>query len=557
MKRTSNRAAVILITVALLFCAVMQSGCGISTAKDEEILKDLSARFIAAMSSGDTECVEELTGRDYSYVFYNEDKAAMVMQIAQKTEIAEYKSITVDREHNRAKVRLKLSFVDIVDFARDEGYEMTEEEYFEKIEAYDNFSTEFLSISFKLDDDGNWIIDDSAVLRFMKKFDRPYYIKITTISQEDAAAAITGLYPALAEGEFSQDYFTLDMDTMRVFDDGGYDSELLDEAVAEFTKAYIGYIIDNGYTCEESDQYYGIDNYYEITGKAPSTEAILEYLSSDERVIEGYMATIRAQMGCSYMTDEEIWSSMYAEIYFDLAKQIPDMDGEDYYQYVYIDAASETPEVILGGDILPFTSYDLTGAGVISDEQAQECYVQAVTNLYLAGELTEEQYEELLEGTDSEGDAAADYTNADGYIEWQGTEAHQNQAVKVYEYLPDWSDGTLIYGASDTDENGIYMHYSKEPGWLNTAGYCIDDDGITIMVTFDKSFAMGTTLEYDWELGDEDYGETETFTVVENGQNTFEFTLPVDSVPTSGGVEFRLWEQGHSHVIAYVYLIQT
>ena len=131
MKRTSNRAAVILITVALLFCAVMQSGCGISRAKDEEILKDLSARFIAAMSSGDTECVEELTGRDYSYVFYNEDKAAMVMQIAQKTEIAEYKSITVDREHNRAKVRLKLSFIDIVDFARDEGYEMTEEEYFD------------------------------------------------------------------------------------------------------------------------------------------------------------------------------------------------------------------------------------------------------------------------------------------------------------------------------------------------------------------------------------------------------------------------------------------
>ncbi|MBR5358955.1 MAG: hypothetical protein IK128_07075 [Clostridiales bacterium] len=557
MKRTSNRAAVILITVALLFCAVMQSGCGISTAKDEETLKDLSAKFIEAMMNGDTEGVEELTGTDYPYVFYNEDKAEMVMQIAQKTEIAEYKSIKVDREHNKARVRLKLSFINIVDFARDEGYEMTIEEYYEKIEAYDNFSTEYLSLTFSLDDDGNWIIDDSAVIRFMKMFDRPYYIKIRTISQEDAAAAVTGLYPALAEGEFSQNYFTLDMDTMRVFDDGEYDSDLLDEAVAEFTKAYIGYIVDNGYTCEESDQYYGVENYYEITGKAPSTEAILEYLSSDERVIEGYMATIRAQTGCSGLSEEEIWSSMYAEIYFDLAKQIPDMDGEDYYQFASIDAASETPEVILGGDILPFTSYDLTGAGVISDEQAQECYVQAVTNLYLAGELTEEQYEELLEGADGEGDAAADYTNADGYIEWQGTEAHQNQAVKVYEYLPDWSDGTLIYGASDTDENGIYMHYSKEPGWLNTAGYCIDEDGVTIMVTYDKSFTMGTVLEYDWEYNDVDYGETETFTVEENGQNTFEFTLPVDTIPEPGGVEFRLWEVGHSHVIAYVYLIQT
>jgi hypothetical protein len=224
---------------------------------------------------------------------------------------------------------------------------------------------------------------------------------------------------------------------------------------------------------------------------------------------------------------------------------------------VSIDAASETPEVILGGDILPFTSYDLTGAGVISDEQAQECYVQAVTNLYLAGELTEEQYEELLEGADGEGDAAADYTNADGYIEWQGTEAHQNQAVKVYEYLPDWSDGTLIYGASDTDENGIYMHYSKEPGWLNTAGYCVNEDGVTVMVTFDHKFTKGTVLEFDWVVDGNDYGDTQTFIVEENGQNTFEFTIPVTDIPLYSCVDFRLWEEGHSHVIAYVSLTQT
>lgn len=551
-----RKAATVLLSAVLSISAIMTAGCGISQAKDEAMLQDLSARFIEAVKSGDEDEIEELTGKEYSYTFKDESKAGIVMQMASKTEIEEYKSIQVDREHNKAKVRLKLSYFSLNDFVRDEGYMMTEEEYTEKIDAYETRVTDYFSISFKLSEDGSWIIDDSAVTRLMSKIDRPYYIQIATISAADAEAAVEGLFAGLAEGDFDQEYYTLDLAEMRAFDDGMYNSDLLDEAVGEFTKAYIGYIVDNGMTCEPEGSFeYAYT--YNITGKAPSSDDILAYLSSDERVTEAYMAAIRIESGCSYMTEDEIWSSMYAEIYFDLAKKIPDMDGEDYSQTIYFDTTAYDPEIVLGWSLLPFTSYDMVGAGAISDEQAQECYIQAVTNLYLAGELTEEQYNEYLDTSDDNGEGAGDFQNEVGFIDWPGTEDHPNQAVLVYEYIPDWSDGTLIYGASDTDENGIYMHYSKEPGWLNTAGYCIDDDGITIMVTFDKSFTMGTVLEYDWELGDEDYGETEQFTVQENGQNTFEFTLPVDSVPTPGGVEFRLWEQGHSHVIAYVYLIQT
>ena len=551
-----RKAATVLLSAVLSISAIMTAGCGISQAKDEAMLQDLSARFIEAVKSGDEDEIEELTGKEYSYTFKDESKAGIVMQMASKTEIEEYKSIQVDREHNKAKVRLKLSYFSLNDFVRDEGYMMTEEEYTEKIDAYETRVTDYFSISFKLSEDGSWIIDDSAVTRLMSKIDRPYYIQIATISAADAEAAVEGLFAGLAEGDFDQEYYTLDLAEMRAFDDGMYNSDLLDEAVGEFTKAYIGYIVDNGMTCEPEGSFeYAYT--YNITGKAPSSDDILAYLSSDERVTEAYMAAIRIESGCSYMTEDEIWSSMYAEIYFDLAKKIPDMDGEDYSQTIYFDTTAYDPEIVLGWSLLPFTSYDMVGAGAISDEQAQECYIQAVTNLYLAGELTEEQYNEYLDTSEDNDEGSGDFQNEVGFIDWPGTEDHPNQAVLVYEYIPDWSDGTLIYGASDTDENGIYMHYSKEPGWLNTAGYCIDDDGITIMVTFDKNFTMGTVLEYDWEYNDEDYGETEQFTVQENGQNTFEFTLPVDSVPTPGGVEFRLWEQGHSHVIAYVYLIQT
>lgn len=551
-----RKAAAVLLSAVLSISAVMTAGCGISQAKDEAMLQDLSARFIEAVKSGDEDEIEELTGKEYSYTFKDESKAGIVMQMASKTEIEEYKSIQIDREHNKAKVRLKLSYFSLNDFVRDEGYMLTEEEYTEKIDAYETRVTDYFSISFKLSEDGSWIIDDSAVTRLMSKIDRPYYIQIATISAADAEAAVEGLFAGLAEGDFDQEYYTLDLAEMRAFDDGMYNSDLLDEAVGEFTKAYIGYIVDNGMTCEPEGSFeYAYT--YNITGKAPSSDDILAYLSSDERVTEAYMAAIRIESGCSDMTEDEIWSSMYAEIYFDLAKKIPDMDGEDYSQTIYFDTTAYDPEIVLGWSLLPFTSYDMVGAGAVSDAQAQECYIQAVTNLYLAGELTEEQYNEYLDTSEDNDEGSGDFQNEVGFIDWPGTEDHPNQAVLVYEYIPDWSDGTLIYGASDTDENGIYMHYSKEPGWLNTAGYCIDDDGITIMVTFDKSFTMGTVLEYDWELGDEDYGETEQFTVQKNGQNTFEFTLPVDSVPTPGGVEFRLWEQGHSHVIAYVYLIQT
>ena len=98
------------------------------------------------------------------------------------------------------------------------------------------------------------------------------------------------------------------------------------------------------------------------------------------------------------------------------------------------------------------------------------------------------------------------------------------------------------------------MHYSKQPGWLDTAGYCIDDEGITVMVRFDHKFAAGTVLEFDWELNGDKVNGTQTFIVEENGQDTFEFTMPVKYIDHVSTCDFRLWEEGHSHVIAYVQL---
>ena len=101
------------------------------------------------------------------------------------------------------------------------------------------------------------------------------------------------------------------------------------------------------------------------------------------------------------------------------------------------------------------------------------------------------------------------------------------------------------------------MHYSKEPGWLNTAGYHIGLEGITVMVTYDHKFQSGTTLVYDWYIDGQNYGDSVTFTVQEDGTTDFEFTFPDPDIRGYSTCELRLWEEGHNHVIAYVLLTQT
>ena len=101
------------------------------------------------------------------------------------------------------------------------------------------------------------------------------------------------------------------------------------------------------------------------------------------------------------------------------------------------------------------------------------------------------------------------------------------------------------------------MHYTKEPGWLDTAGYCIGPDGITVMVKYDHVFPAGTELVFDWYIDGVQYGDSISFTVSKDGSTEFEFTLPDSEISKYGTCELRLWESGHSHVIAYVKLTKT
>lgn len=152
------------------------------------------------------------------------------------------------------------------------------------------------------------------------------------------------------------------MYSVRVFDDNMFNEPILIEAVNEFTTVYFEYMVDRGINAEkgnEEDYYYIVD----VSGTAPSSEQILEFLTSDEHIIEMYMATIRVSTGTSAMTDAELWSSMYAETYFDLAKLMVygrDQEWMDTFGYCYFNTEFvflfKLTKPLKGGDRLYYTT---------------------------------------------------------------------------------------------------------------------------------------------------------------------------------------------------------
>ena len=557
MKIAKSRAARVLMTAALLVSAVFPFGCTASTVKDVGDIEKLSAEFIEAVGTGDEDNWKDLIDGDISDTVESLNYPDISFKLASQITLDEVESVDVDRENNKAKARLKISYIDINEFARanNNGAILSEEDYLSSVDSFDSRENMNLTMNYVFDETtGTWLIKKNSAEKYFELISQTYMLNIAPISEDAFCALITEVFEDFAEGSFETPYFTLDLDEARVFDDFASDEEILSNAAEEFAKAYFTYIVDHGLRFENIEYYYVYSA--EVWGTAPSRYEILEYISTDEVVTKYYMAQIRAENAPDDAAAEKIWMQMYADIYYDLADMIPAMSGEDYAVEMTLDPTGYELMFYEDIDFIPITKSEVYAASQITDEQDQRCYETAVENLYLMGELTGEQYEEYLEVINDWGRVSGDYTGEDGYIHWSGTSHYDNQAYKVYEYVPSWSDGTMIYGESSVDEQGIYMHYSKEPGWLNTAGYNVSDSGIVVMVTFDHKFANGTVLEYDWEIDGVAY-ESDNVVVVQTGADTFEFKIPETEIPLYGSVDFRLWEEGHSHVIAYVSLTQT
>lgn len=561
MKNALKRAASLVMTTVLLAIALLPAGCS-RKAKDEEQIKETVQDFFETFAAGNSDDIDDLISGDFTYSYIRDkEKMEIMLKIASKTEIESFKSIEISDDHHSAKAKMRISYIDIGDLTKYFDYHyMTKEEWLVAIDEYDELKTCNMTFSLVNSDGKKWRIKDRSIERYQDMMDDIYWINITKVSDDDAMKAFNDLIPGFAKGELEQEYYTLALDSVMIFNEGYSDDPVIRDAAMEFCKSYYQYIVDHGIEIEKNVYF---THSAVLSGYAPSREEILDYFSSDEFAIEWYMASIRADNDPNPYEEGGLWAQYYAGIYLDLAKRIPLMESDEYQLDLSIEPGMENPKIYTEWYIFPLTPDDVYVATRITDEQADRCLQKAAESLYLAGEITEAQYKSYIQASENNDNSRSNEYDGDGNtvtdrnVNWHGTPEHENQAVNVFEYIPDWSDGTLIYGGSDIDSNGIYMHYTKEPGWLDTAGYCVGPDGITVMVRYDHVFEKGTELVYDWYIDGEQYGDSVSFVVSADGSTEFEFTLPDTQISNYGTCELRLWESGHSHVIAYVQLTKT
>ena len=559
MKTKKNKAVVVLMTAAVLLTAVLPTGCKSKEARISEELQNKTEEFIDVFASGDVGRVEDMVDGRFYYTISHAAKKDIMFKIASKTEIESYESIDIDIKEGKARIRTKLSYIDIFEFGRDNNNRnISVEECIANVDTYKNRSTTNFTFNFVLDDDGDWKIRDTAAERYEDLFNHQYLLSVIALSKDQAKQECLSVFGKLARGEFSQLMFNYDIDEMGAFNTWGRSEKSIKDAMTEFAKAYFSFMVDHGITVEETNE----PLQYRITGYVPSKDALLSYFASDEYAIESSMATIRAELAKNDTKRQEVWDNYIAGTYYDLAKQIPNLMGEEFSVVFNVKASGDDVKIEAEGPLFGITTDDIFACPKYEYAPGQAARKKAIQALFDAGELTRAQYDMYMsefrnDGGNYPGRDTGNDNTSNGTTSWKGTSKYPNQAVNVKEETPEWSDGKIIYGTSDPDQNGISMLYSKEPGWLNTAGYNISDNGITILVKFDRKFAKGTEIEFDWDVN----GSTQQYgvpkVVIKDGTDELEFSFTTKLVSAGNTAEFRLWEKGHAHVIAYVKLTKT
>ena len=564
MNTKLKRTVGLLMTTVLIASSFLPTACNARETKDIEKIEDLSGQFIEAFASGDEDELREVVEDDYSYDIPNSSYSNVIFKIASKTEISEIEKVTVDYDKNTAKAKLNLSVVDINGFYFDHTEDLfSEDELLEAIGNCKKTKDVKFTLNFVFDkDEDQWIVKKASAEKYMQLFDDAYLLSFGSMSANEAMEIFLGLFEGFAAGNFTQQYYTLDLFDMRVFESSDSEDQIITDAVTEFTKAYFKYIVDHGINIEKEDD----DLYYTVTlyGMAPSKEEILKYFSSDERVIEMYMTIIRESAVSGYMTSDELWNQRYADIYYDMAKIIPNMQGEDFKLVLHIDPASQNPVVMVDGKFLSITDDEINKACAISFEQDARCYRKAVENLYYAGELTKEQYDAYiadLDGKSSSGSIDRP-SSTDGEfvrdVEWGHIKEYKNWAEDVHEFIPEDYTGNLIFGISEPDPYKTYMIYGKNPEYIDTFGYCYFNKDFIFMIKLPKPLNAGDRMYYTTVENGIENNNIRTIVYQEEYDGEFVIRFPDLKFADNGSYEFRLWADKDATVLmGYVEVIQT
>ena len=98
MKNIKDMAVGVILSTAMLFCAVLPAGCNSREEKDIEEIKDVTEQFVDAFGSGDITEIRNLVEEDFSFRIYDEENSSILFKIASKTEIESFERFEVDRK---------------------------------------------------------------------------------------------------------------------------------------------------------------------------------------------------------------------------------------------------------------------------------------------------------------------------------------------------------------------------------------------------------------------------------------------------------------------------
>ena len=545
------------ITALVLVATIVGStGCSLNKRDDAGEITAIPNAFIEAISAEDSDAVESITSK-YNYELETEDYRnfspevfRIVNYIISLTEIVDCSEPEINRKELTSSMDVTFSYIDIGDFVEDmDSMYLTEEEYYEVIDAYEDREEKTLTLDFVYDEEEEaWLLKRNSAKKIVTLF--MSYILVLPEPQAISVSETDDMLLTYLENLTHSDYvyITLSMttDVHDTFCNAVFGSENVWSYVLgyDFIVEYMSYILSHDYVIEHDNYPYDL----RFIGSAPSGEDLYQSFYTDEFRTQFYMNYIRYAF--LDMSDYDFSSAQADLVIETFTNAIADCSPEPYELYANIGELNDLgSHVNIISDLFNEPErgiFEFEHGATIEDQISG--FTMAADELYAIGEIDENMYEELI----------ATFTpEFFGYEENENVSpsGHPDQATGVVESVP-WfaEDGSLVYGYSSTDENGFWMFYSKEPGWLDTVGYYVDEEGIWITTYFDRPFAEGTNLIVDWWVDEEQVVDTQIVTIEEDGASVVEVYLPTTGFPSNHTYEMRLWEDNHSHVIAYVTL---
>lgn len=440
MKTKNNKAVVVLMTAALLLTSLLPSGCVSRKNRDMTEIQLKAEEFIYQFATGDADTVKELVDGRFDYQISLAKQHEIMLKIASKTEIDDIETIEVDRKAGKAKIRTKLSYIDISEFGRDKNNRnISVEECIANVDTYESRQTSNFTFNFVLGDDGTWKIKDTTAERYEDLFNHQYFLSVMSISKDKAKEICLDIFNRLARGELRQELFTYDINEMGAMNTWSRDAENIKDAMTEFAKAYFTFYTEHGLTIVETANAYE----YKITGYMPSKEGLMSYYASEEYAIESNMAEIRAETAGDDKKRQEVWDSFIAGIYYDMAKQMPNLMGEEFSIILKVVNDGKKVKIEAKSALCSITTDDIFAAPKYDYAQDKAARKKAIQALFDAGELTRAQYDKYMSEFRNDGGNYSGRNNnndnaSNGTTSWQGT----SDTIFPVTALQSWSNTT-------------------------------------------------------------------------------------------------------------------